>query len=100
MGKDAEEADIEEIINMASKSDLADQEKQVQENIHTQMTNFCTFMDHILLPETKSHDEASQQHTNAPRRSGLSLAVGSNAPSNNKLGKFLLLKSLPSNIET
>ncbi|KAK1425719.1 hypothetical protein QVD17_21074 [Tagetes erecta] len=85
VGKDAEEADIEEIINMASKSDLADQEKQVQENIHTQMTNFCTFMDRILLPESKSHDETSQQHTNAPRRSGLSLAVGSNAPSKNKI---------------
>ncbi|KAF5779484.1 putative SET domain-containing protein [Helianthus annuus] len=85
VGKDAEEADIEEIINMASKSDLADQEKQVQENIHSQITNFCTFMDHILLPESKSDDESSQQHTTPPRRSGLSLAIGRNAPPNTQV---------------
>ncbi|XP_076881873.1 uncharacterized protein LOC143530138 [Bidens hawaiensis] len=83
VGKDAEETDIEEIINMASKSDLADQEKQVQENIHSQITNFCTFMDNILLPETKSHDETSQKHPT--RWSGLSLAVGQNAPPSTKL---------------
>ncbi|KAJ0679548.1 putative SET domain-containing protein [Helianthus annuus] len=93
VGKDAEEADIEEIINMASKSDLADQEKQVQENIHSQITNFCTFMDHMLLPESKSDDETSQQHTTAPRRSGLSLAIGRNVPPNTQVGKFLSLKS-------
>lgn len=73
---------------MASKSDLADQEKLVQENIHSQITNFCTFMDNILLPETKSHDETSQKHPT--RRSGLSLAVGQNAPPSTQLGNFLL----------
>ncbi|KAD4983092.1 hypothetical protein E3N88_19763 [Mikania micrantha] len=84
VGKDAEDGDIEEIISMASKSDLADQEKQVQENIHSQITNFCTFMDQILLPESKSHETTSQKHSTAPRPSGLSLAIGRNAPPDTK----------------
>ncbi|XP_024987349.1 uncharacterized protein LOC112522460 [Cynara cardunculus var. scolymus] len=81
VGKDAEEADVEEIINMASKAELADQERQVQENIHSQITNFCTSMDEILLPDIKAHDEAleSSQKNTTPRQSGLSLAIGRTA---------------------
>lgn len=91
MGKDAEDADIEEIINMASKAELADQERQVQENIHSQITNFCTSMDEILLPDINSHDpslkSSSQQNPTTPRPSGLSLAIGRNTPTNiNLLG--------------
>nr|XP_043625205.1 uncharacterized protein LOC122596656 [Erigeron canadensis] len=82
IGKDAEEADVEEIINIASTAALVDQERQVQENIHTQITNFCKSMDQILLPDSRPHDESSQKNTSAPRRSGLSLAVGTNAPTN------------------
>nr|GEW88425.1 hypothetical protein [Tanacetum cinerariifolium] len=88
VGKDAEEADVEEIINMASKAALADQERQVQENIHTQITNFCTSMDEILLPDSKSHDEplrSSQKNDTTPRRSGLSLAIGRTTPANKNL---------------
>ncbi|KAK8480520.1 hypothetical protein V6N13_134762 [Hibiscus sabdariffa] len=50
LGKDAEEADAEEIIDMASKASFADQQLQVQENVHDQIKNFCTAMDEILLP--------------------------------------------------
>lgn len=86
VGKDAEDADIEEIINMASKAELADQERQVQENIHSQITNFCTSMDEILLPDINSHDpslkSSSQQNPTTPRPSGLSLAIGRNTPTN------------------
>ncbi|KAI3763788.1 hypothetical protein L2E82_13785 [Cichorium intybus] len=81
VGKDAEDADIEEIINMASKAALTDQERQVQENIHSQITNFCTSMDEILLPDLNSHNPP-QQNTTTPRPSGLSLAIGRNSPTN------------------
>ncbi|XP_071735603.1 uncharacterized protein [Rutidosis leptorrhynchoides] len=81
VGKDAEEEDIEEIINMATKAELADQERQVQENIHYQITNFCKSMDQILLPDSKSNHESSQKNTTTPRPSGLSLAVGRTATS-------------------
>ena len=86
IGKDADEADIEEIIDMASKAPLADQQAQVQENIHSQTRTFCQLMDEILLP-IKNLDEPHEpgaQVKSAKRRSGLSLAVGSagNVPSN------------------
>lgn len=88
VGKDAEEADIEEIINLASKAEIVDQERQVQENIHYQISNFCTTMDQILLPESKSHDDSSNKNTTVPRRSGLSLAVGRTAQPKTNLGRF------------
>ncbi|GLT87093.1 hypothetical protein SLE2022_051930 [Rubroshorea leprosula] len=85
LGKDADEADAEEIINMAGKASLANQQKQVQENIHDQIRDFCTSMDEILLPETMKIDESPESPARlnaAPRRSGLSFAVGnSSSPS-------------------
>lgn len=71
---------------MASKAPLADQQTQVQENIHSQTRAFCQLMDEILLP-IKNFDEPhgpGAQVNSAKRRSGLSLAVGSagNVPSN------------------
>ncbi|KAJ0266130.1 hypothetical protein HA466_0001760 [Hirschfeldia incana] len=51
LGRDAEEADAEEIIEMAGKATLSEQQKQVQENIHYQLENFCASMDEILLPD-------------------------------------------------
>ncbi|KAJ8421022.1 hypothetical protein Cgig2_020048 [Carnegiea gigantea] len=86
IGKDADEADIEEIIDMASKAPLADQQTQVQENIHSQTRTFCQLMDEILLP-IKNFDEPHEpgaQVNSAKHRSGLSLAVGSagHVPSN------------------
>ncbi|KAH1098682.1 hypothetical protein J1N35_015603 [Gossypium stocksii] len=50
LGKNADEADAEEIIDMASKASFTDQQMQVQENVHFQIKNFCTVMDEILLP--------------------------------------------------
>ncbi|KAL0463489.1 UNVERIFIED_CONTAM: hypothetical protein Slati_0236500 [Sesamum latifolium] len=79
LGKNADEADADEIIDMASKASLAEQQKQVQENIHEQISKFCTRMDDILLPDSKTGsgrpDKSSERNT-APRRSGLGLAVG------------------------
>ncbi|XAR72273.1 hypothetical protein NMG60_11018855 [Bertholletia excelsa] len=86
LGKDAEEADIEEIIQMAGKASVSDQQKQVQENIHSQIKTFCASMDEVLLPDSKIVDESLEspsQRTMAPSRSGLSLAVGRISQPNN-----------------
>ncbi|KAA8528918.1 hypothetical protein F0562_033594 [Nyssa sinensis] len=83
LGMNADEADAEEIIDMAGKASFADQQKQVQENIHSQIKTFCTSMDDILLPDSSTLSEplkSSPQMSSAPRRSGLSLAVGTNRP--------------------
>ncbi|XP_024031935.1 uncharacterized protein LOC112094673 [Morus notabilis] len=86
LGKNAEEADVEEIIDMATKASIADQEKLVQENVHSQIKSFCKSMDKILLPDTEKRNEPIElpQQTNAAsRRSGLSFAVGSNISKTN-----------------
>ncbi|WCJ43115.1 hypothetical protein M5689_023877 [Euphorbia peplus] len=81
LGRNAEEADIEEIIEMASKASVADQQKQVQENVHHQIENFCRSMDDILLPDMKKFEPGNAPDA-APRPSGLSFAVGkSGSPS-------------------
>ncbi|KAK6134159.1 hypothetical protein DH2020_032109 [Rehmannia glutinosa] len=82
LGKNAEEADADEIIDLATKASLDEQQKQVQENIHAQINNFCTHMDDILLPDSNTADtlNPSSERNTAPRRSGLGLAVGSTAP--------------------
>jgi hypothetical protein len=92
LGKNAEEADAEEIIEMASKASVADQQKQVQENIHFQITNFCSTMNEILLPDLEKRsqkDEAPAQSNAAPRRSGLSFAVGKSGPPTDRPGEFM-----------
>uniref|UniRef100_A0A2P2JC44 Uncharacterized protein n=1 Tax=Rhizophora mucronata TaxID=61149 RepID=A0A2P2JC44_RHIMU len=78
LGKNAEEADAEEIIDMASKASVADQQKQVQENIHHQIQNFCKSMDEILLHNINTNElgEAPVQSKAASGRSGLNFAVG------------------------
>ncbi|CAI9756015.1 unnamed protein product [Fraxinus pennsylvanica] len=82
LGKNADEADAEEIIEMASKASLAEQQKLVQENIHAQINNFCTSMDGILLPDPNTADDTvtspSGKNTTS-QRSGLSLAIGRSA---------------------
>ncbi|KDP37559.1 hypothetical protein JCGZ_05998 [Jatropha curcas] len=83
LGRNAEEADAEEIIELASKASVVDQQKQIQENIHFQIKNFCLSMDEILLPNLKKGNnpgEALAQSNTAPRRSGLSFAVGKSGP--------------------
>lgn len=76
LGSNAEEADAEEIIDLASKASLDDQQKQVQENIHFQVKVFCTAMDDVLLPSIKKVGERFASGSDSPRRSGLSLAIG------------------------
>lgn len=94
LGKDGVEADAEEIIDMAGKASLADQQKQVQENAHSQITSFCKYMDHILQPDLTVKDKqgtSSSENNSSPRRSGLSLAIGRTTPSKDRIGKNLKL---------
>lgn len=89
LGRDAEEADAEEIIDMAGKASFSDQQQQVQDNIHSQIKRFCLSMDEILLlPEKNVPIESSAQSNAAPRRSGLSFAVGPTARPTDSPGEF------------
>lgn len=91
MGKDADEADVDEIIDMANKASVDDQQKQVQENIHLQIKSFCMSMDELLLPDVKKTNEVSEspkQSNATPQRSGLSLAIGRNRPGDKHPGEF------------
>ncbi|KAB1993987.1 hypothetical protein ES319_D13G068900v1 [Gossypium barbadense] len=80
LGKNVDEADAEQIIDMASKASFADQQKQVQENIHNQIKSLCTVMDAILLDVNEPQESQSKA---TPSRSGLSFAIGRNGPTNN-----------------
>ncbi|KAL5714586.1 hypothetical protein ACHQM5_016526 [Ranunculus cassubicifolius] len=82
LGKDATETDAEEIIDMAEKAILSDQQQQVQENIHTQIKTFSTLMDDLLTPDAKNSKEPHGSAT--PHRSGLSFAVGRDGAPPNK----------------
>ncbi|XP_015073422.1 uncharacterized protein LOC107017704 [Solanum pennellii] len=82
LGRNAEEADAEEIIDMANKASLDDQQKQVHENVHSQVTNFCSYMDDILLLDQKVKDNQATSPATphfSPRSSGLGLAVDGNS---------------------
>jgi len=85
LGENSEEKDAEEIIDMASKASVTEQQKQVQENVNYQLKHICKTMDTILRPDTKSDpsQSPSDAHSNS-RRSGLSLAVGTGVASANK----------------
>ncbi|XP_016485363.1 uncharacterized protein LOC107805792 isoform X2 [Nicotiana tabacum] len=68
---------------MANKASLADQQKQVQENVHSQVTSFCGHMDDILLPDHKFKDNQATlpiTTSSSPDSSGLGVAVGRNSP--------------------
>lgn len=91
MGKDADEVDVDEIIDMANKASIDDQQKQVQENIHLQIKSFCMSMDELLLPDIKNKNEVTEspkQSNATAQRSGLSLAIGRNRPGDKHPGKF------------
>ncbi|KAF4358604.1 hypothetical protein F8388_021128 [Cannabis sativa] len=85
LGKNAEEADVDEIIDMASKFSFPDQEKLVQETVHSQIKSFCEKMDKILVDIDKRNEpsESRQRSDVASGRSGLSLAIGRNTSSIN-----------------
>ncbi|VVB17512.1 unnamed protein product [Arabis nemorensis] len=78
LGREAEETDAEEIIEMAGKTSLSEQQKQVQENIHYQVENFCSLMDRILLPDVDKNESGSQSTSPPRRQSGLTFAIGRN----------------------
>lgn len=96
LGRNADEKDAEEIIDMAGKASLADQQKQVQDNIHSQIKTFSMRMDEILLPDSNSINESAESNSqmNTPSRSGLSLAVGRMSPSNNNPAQLYLIQNL------
>ncbi|OEL36398.1 hypothetical protein BAE44_0002584 [Dichanthelium oligosanthes] len=77
LGENAEEKDAEEIIDLASKASVAEQQKQVQENVHYQLAQMFQAMDGILHPDVKNDPskDPSEAHSHS-RRSGLSFAVG------------------------
>ncbi|KAL0686119.1 hypothetical protein Bca4012_052967 [Brassica carinata] len=47
------------------------QQRQVQENIHHLVENFCSLMDGILLPDVSKNESGSQTASPPPRQSGL-----------------------------
>lgn len=94
MGKNADEANVEEIIELAGKTSFVDQQIQVHENVHSQLKMFCAFMDEILIPnEKRSNDPLglSKESSVLPCRSGLSLAVGRSDSSPGNAGEFFPL---------
>jgi hypothetical protein len=95
LGENSEEKDAEEIIDMANKASVTDQQKQVQENVNYQLKHICKTMDNILRPDTKKDpsQSPSDAHNNS-RRSGLSFAVGTGVASANKPGNMFLLSPL------
>ncbi|VAI46877.1 unnamed protein product [Triticum turgidum subsp. durum] len=84
LGKHSEEKDAEEIIELASKASVTDQQKQVQQNVHYQLKHICKSMDSILRPDTKDPSQSPSDAYNNSRRSGLSLAVGTGVAAANK----------------
>ncbi|CAH8270459.1 unnamed protein product [Arabidopsis lyrata] len=75
LGRNAEEADAEEIIEIAGKATLFEQQKQVQENIHYQVQNFCSSMDEILLTDIdKTKEELNKPGSESRRDNNVSAA--------------------------
>ena len=78
MGRDVDEAKAEEFNKMACKASLADQQKQVRENIHAQIKSFSTCIDEVLLPYTKRIGKAQELPPHpiaAPCQSGLDILI-------------------------
>jgi len=83
LGENAEEKDAEEIIDLAGKASVAEQQNQVQENVHYQLTHMCRAMDGILRPDITNDPSKDPSETHSySRRSGLSFAVGGAASAN------------------
>ncbi|RLM78110.1 hypothetical protein C2845_PM12G21320 [Panicum miliaceum] len=83
LGENAEEKDAEEIIDLAGKASVAEQQNQVQENVHYQLTHMCRAMDGILHPDVTNDPSKDPSETHSySRRSGLSFAVGGAASAN------------------
>nr|POE61279.1 polygalacturonase inhibitor [Quercus suber] len=79
--RDVDEAKAEQFNEMACKTSLADQQKQLQENIHAQIKSFSLCINEILLLYTKRIAEAQElppQPIAAPCQSGLGFDIGRN----------------------
>ena len=70
---------------MASKASLADQQSQVQENVHAHVKIFAMSMDGILIPDNKRIGDA---HELPPQ---LASAPHWNGQPTNRLGKVLFV---------
>lgn len=94
LGKNADEKDADEIIEMGSKASVSDQQRQVQENVHFQIKNISQTMDSILRPDTDRNTPNSVPDSqNGSRRSGLSFAIGSSASANKPGNGIPIMKS-------
>lgn len=83
---------------MGSKASVADQKMQVEENVHSQIKAFCTFMDEILRPNEKivtDSFELSQQANTLPHHSGPSSAKGRCDPPTNNPGELIFVLISP-----
>ena len=77
---------------MASKASIANQQSQLQENVHGQIKSFSVTMDEILIPDAKRIGDAHempQQPIAASHWSGLGFAVCRNGQPTDHLGKVL-----------
>ena len=93
LGRDADEAKAEEFNEMACKASLADQQNQLQENIHAQIKSFSMSINEILLPYTKRIVEAQElppQPIFAPYQSGLGFDIGRSGQPTDHLSKNCL----------
>ena len=98
MGKNADEADAEEIIEMASKASAAVQQIQVQENVHSQIKAFCAFMDEVLLLNGKGVNappDLSRQANAVPHCDRLSVAVARSDPPTDNPGELVFALIFP-----
>ena len=89
LGQEADEKDAEEIIEMATKASVSDQQKQVQDNVHDQIKILCGAMDEVLIPDSNDVDvvnHSSPLPDSSSHRSGLSFAVGGASRSSNQPG--------------
>ncbi|KAJ6737039.1 C5ORF35 [Salix viminalis] len=75
LGRNADKAVAKDISEMANKSYVAELQKKIQENIHFQITNFCTAMNDILLPDARKRRRKEE----APPQSN-AFAVGKSGP--------------------
>ena len=92
LGRDADEAKAKEFNEMACKASIADQQKQVQENIHPQIKSFYMCINEVLLLYTRRIGKAQEllpQPIDAPCQSGLGFNIGQPT---DYLGKILFVK--------
>ncbi|KAJ4746951.1 C5orf35 [Rhynchospora pubera] len=84
LGENAEEKDAEELIEMATRASVSEQQMQVHENVHFQIKNISQAMDGALVPDVgPDQPDPSRVSPKEPQRKGLSFAVGKGTASSN-----------------